>query len=180
MNTVPLRPPFSGLGPVYIRSSCITCHPGYGRSKRVTTFNSDEYGNGYLVMIHNPDGTICSSFTGMLQTKATPPYLPPVDESGINIVWHEYTDQYGNTYPDGTRYSLIYPKVTIERTKIILDVPDDYQVSIEGTIGIYGTGLLDAISDNDLIAQRDLEAARGYCMGVLGPMITEADGSQHP
>ncbi|MDR1459437.1 MAG: hypothetical protein LBI60_04415 [Bacteroidales bacterium] len=172
--------PFSGLGPVYIRSSCIACHPGYGRSKRVTTFNSDEYGNGYLVMIHNPDGSICSSFTGMLQTRAVPPFLPPVDESGINIVWHEYTDQYGNTYADGTRYSLIYPKVTIDRSKILLPVPDDYQVSIEGTIGIYGTGLLDAITDADLVAQRDLEVARGYCVGKLGPMITEADGSQHP
>jgi CxxC motif-containing protein (DUF1111 family) len=172
--------PFSGLGPVYIRASCIACHPGYGRSKRVTTFNSDEYGNGYLVMIHNPDGSICSSFTGMLQTKAISPYLPPVDESGMTITWHEFTDQYGNIYPDGSRYSLIYPTVAIDPSKIILPVPANYQVSIEGTIGIYGTGLLDAISDADLVAERDAQTKRGYCVGELGAMITEADGSQHP
>jgi CxxC motif-containing protein (DUF1111 family) len=172
--------PFSGLGPVFIRRSCIDCHPGYGRSKRVEQFNSDEYGNGYLVMIHTPDGKICESFTGMLQTKAIAPYLPPVDESGIHITWHRFTDQYNNRYPDGTPYELIYPTVTIDRDKILLPVPDDYRVSIEGTIGIYGSGLLDAISDADLIAQRDVEAARGYRSGRLGNMITEADGSQHP
>lgn len=172
--------PYSGLGPVFIRSSCIACHPGYGRSKRVTTFNSEEYGNGYLIMIHTPDGKICSSFTGMLQTRAVEPYLPPVDEKGINIVWHQYTDKYGNQYPDGTTYSLIYPEITIEKSAILLPVPDDYMVSMEGTIGIYGTGLLDAITDADLIAEQASQAARGYCVGKLGTMITEADGTSHP
>ncbi|MDL2227406.1 hypothetical protein LJC30_00770 [Odoribacter sp. OttesenSCG-928-L07] len=172
--------PFSGLGPVYIRSSCIACHPVYGRSKRVETFNSEEYGNGYLVMIHTPDGKICESFTGMLQTRAVPPYLPPVDESGIHITWHNFTDQYGNVYPDGTPYSLIYPTVEIDRSAILLPVPDDYQVSIEGTIGIFGTGLLDAITDEDLFAERDAQVARGYYVGEIGGMIKEADGSEHP
>ena len=172
--------PFSGLGPVFIRSSCIACHPGYGRSKRVETFNSEEYGNGYLIMIHEPDGTFCSSFTGMLQTRATPPYLPPVDEAGIHITWHDHIDEYGNKYDDGTSYSLIYPTATIDRSAILLPVPDNYQVSIEGTIGIYGTGLLDAISDADLIAERNRQVARGYCVGELGPMIREADGTEHP
>lgn len=172
--------PYSGLGPVYIRTSCITCHPGYGRSKRVETFNSEEYGNGYLVMIHDANGSICSSFTGMLQTRAVPPYLPPVDESGIHISWLNYTDQYGNTYPDGETYELIYPEVTIDRIAILLPVPDDYLVSIEGTIGIYGTGLLDAISDEALFEELAAQEARGYCVGQIGAMITEADGTSHP
>lgn len=34
----------SGLGPVYIRTSCIHCHPGYGHGKRVEagSFRTDE------------------------------------------------------------------------------------------------------------------------------------------
>ncbi|KAA6316084.1 hypothetical protein EZS27_033556, partial [termite gut metagenome] len=32
---------YSGLGPVYIRKSCIACHPSYGgRSKRVDKFDT--------------------------------------------------------------------------------------------------------------------------------------------
>ena len=27
--------PFNGLGPLYIRSSCEACHPGYGHGKRM-------------------------------------------------------------------------------------------------------------------------------------------------
>lgn len=172
--------PFSGLGPVYIRSSCIACHPGYGRSKRVDNFNSDEYGNGYLVMIHDADGKILPSFTGMLQTKAVAPFLPPVDEKGIHITWKVFTDQYGNRYPDGTTYSLIYPEVSIDRNAINVPVPSEYYVSIEGTIGIYGTGLLDAITDADLRAEAQSQSQRGYAVGKLGPDITEADGSTHP
>ncbi|MDR0364761.1 MAG: hypothetical protein LBH92_07080 [Bacteroidales bacterium] len=158
--------PAGGLGPVYIRTSCETCHPGYGRSRRVDKFDSNEYGNGYLVMIHNPDGSICQSFTTMLQTRAVEPYLPPVDESGIRINWIEHTDEYGNKYADGETYSLIYPEVTIDRSAILLDVPSDYQVSIEGTIGIFGTGLLDAIPEDSIIERHLHEQSRGYCQGV--------------
>ena len=171
--------PFTGLGPVFIRTSCIACHPGYGHSKRVTSFNSEEYGNGYLIMIHTPDGKLHPDYTGMVQTRAVSPYLPPIKESGIHITWHDYTDKYGNKYPDGSGYSLIYPTVSIDDGAAMFSLAG-YQVSIEGTIGIYGTGLLDAITDADLIAERDRQVARGYCVGELGAMITEADGSSHP
>ena len=171
--------PFSGLGPVYIRSSCIDCHPGYGRSKRVQSFNSSEYGNGYLIMIHTPEGKFHPDYTGMVQTRAVEPYKPPINEAGINITWHDYTDKYGNKYPDGTSYKLIYPTVSIEPSAAMFPL-DGYQVSIEGTIGIYGTGLLDAITDADLIAEYNTQQARGYAAGRIGPMIKEADGTEHP
>lgn len=172
--------PYSGLGPVYIRSSCINCHPGYGRSKRVERYNADDYGNGYLLVVYDENGKYVSSLTGMPQTRAVAPFLPPIEESGIHIEWKNYTDRYNNTYPDGTTYSLIYPEVTIDREAINVPMPDVYYVALEGTIGIYGTGLLDAITDEDLIAERDAQEARGYCVGELGSMITEADGTSHP
>jgi CxxC motif-containing protein (DUF1111 family) len=52
-----------------------------------------------------------------------------------------------------------------------------HKASIEGTIGIYGTGLLDAISDEDIRAQYELEQARGYRQGVIGADINETDPS---
>ena len=46
----------SGLGPVYIRTSCIHCHPGYGHGKRVEagSFKTDQIGNGCLLVVYNP------------------------------------------------------------------------------------------------------------------------------
>jgi CxxC motif-containing protein (DUF1111 family) len=59
-------------------------------------------------------------------------------------------------------------------------MPDVYNVYLETTIGIYGTGLLDAISDDDLNAEYQSQQSRGYCMGRIGSMITENDGTSHP
>ncbi|MDR1726197.1 MAG: c-type cytochrome [Bacteroidales bacterium] len=175
--------PRSGLGPVFIRSSCVACHPGYGHGRRVTTFNSNEQGNSYLLCIFHDDGTYYSQFTGMPQTRAVAPYIPPIDESGITINWLPYTDEYGNKYPDGESYSLIYPEVKIAQSAILfndVDINNDFNVAIEATIGIYGTGLLDAIDDADLIAEASAQQARGYCVGQLGNMITDPDGTTHP
>ena len=36
-----------GLGPLYIRTSCLHCHPGYGHGKRIEgAFNTNQIGNG--------------------------------------------------------------------------------------------------------------------------------------
>jgi len=159
--------PLSGLGPVYIRSSCKDCHPGYGHGRRMDRYNADDYGNGYLLVIYDNEGKLCPQFTGMPQTRASYPFLPPIDESGIHITWHNYTDEYGNCYPDGETYSLIYPIVTIDREAILPELrPAQYNVAIEATIGIYGTGLLDAISEGDIMAEHSRQQARSYCRGV--------------
>lgn len=177
--------PFSGLGPLYIRRACISCHPGYGRARRVEQYNPEEEGNGYLVFVHKEDGTIVPGFTAMLQTKAVSPFKPPVE--GVNLIWNTYTDNHNNKYPDGTPYNegtsyegtLIYP--TAELVNPILDLPSGYKVSLEATIGIYGTGLLDAISDDDIIAEYNRQqASSGPVKGEHGPWITESfDGKQH-
>jgi CxxC motif-containing protein (DUF1111 family) len=172
--------PYNGLGPLYIRTSCEDCHPGYGHSKRVTKYDSNEYGNGYLLVITDQNNSYVSSLTGMPQTKAVSPFKAPVNESGIHINWLSYVDEYGNTFPDGETYELIYPEVTIDRDAFYVPVPDVYNVYLEGTIGIYGTGLLDAITDEDLIAEYESQQQRGYCQGRLGSMITENDGTTHP
>ena len=43
----------------------------------------------------------------------------------------------------------------------------NYKVLLESTIGIYGTGLLDAISDDDLKAQYAKEEQDGYMQNGL-------------
>lgn len=175
--------PFSGLGPLYIRKSCINCHPGYGRGRRQTDLSVQD-GNGYLVFVHNPDGSICNGFASMLQTHAVAPFRPPVER--VDITWHAFVDAYRNTYPDGTPYNeglpyqgtLIYPTASLVNS--ILPLPADYRVSLEATIGIPGTALLDAIADDSILAEFNRQQAATGPKGQHGPWITEAfDGKQH-
>lgn len=186
---------YSGLGPAYIRKSCIACHPSYGgHSKRVDKFDTSDSRNGYLLMIYDPASptlALASNyFTGMTQTRATPPFKAPIDESGITITWEQYVDEHGNKYADGTPYSagtehegtLIYPIVRVAQEAILFKDFDmsKHAASIEATIGIYGTGLLDAISDDDLRAQYAEEQARGYAPGVIGADIDETGLNPYP
>ena len=172
--------PFNGLGPLYIRNSCMNCHPGYGHGKRVDRYRADDWGNGYLLVVTDGKDNYLSSLTGMPQTKAVAPFKAPIDEDKIKIDWLPYTDEWGNKFPDGETYSLIYPEVTIpqdayyvplEATYNQVVTPVNYSdvvVLLESTIGIYGTGLLDAIPDDSLKA----EYARQEKAGVkLNPAI---------
>lgn len=164
--------PMRGLGPLWIRESCIACHPGYGHGARQNNYNSNTIGNGYLLVLTDENDTYLSSLTGMPQTGASAPFKAPIDERKIQIKWLPYTDEWNNTFPDGEQYSLIYPEVTIPQDAFYVPlqvggVDIDYsqlRVRLENTIGIYGTGLLDAITDEDIRAQYRAEEAAGISL----------------
>ena len=176
--------PFGGLGPIYNNTSCMNCHPNYGRGRRVDNWNV-EFGNSFMALVHTPDGKLVKGVKFMFQTMATPPYKPLAKT--IDIKWHTYVDEHGNRYPDGTPYNagteyegtLIYP--TAKLVDPLLPMPDNYQVSIEGTIGIFGTGLIDAIPDEDIIAEYERQQnLPGPIKGQHGRWVTEAhDGKKH-
>jgi CxxC motif-containing protein (DUF1111 family) len=176
--------PFGGLGPVYNNTSCMNCHPNYGRARRVEDWKT-EFGNGYIAFVHTPDGQIVDGYQFMLQTLATPPYQPPA--KGVDIEWVPFVDDYGNRYPDGTPYNagkptegtLTYPEETL--VEPLLPLPEDYQVSLEATIGLYGTGLLDAIPDEAILAEAKRQQSQpGPVKGEPGPWIIEPyDGEPH-
>lgn len=161
--------PFNGLGPLYIRSSCIACHPGYGHGKRMDRYRANDWGNGYLLVLTDANDNYLTSYTGMPQTKAVEPFRAPLDEEKIRIDWHQYTDEWGNRFDDGETYSLIYPEVVIPEDAFYVPLKVGDRVvpyselicRVETTIGIYGTGLLDAIDDDDLKAQYALEEKAG-------------------
>lgn len=173
----------SGLGPVYIRTSCMHCHPGYSHGKRVEAgaFNTDQIGNGCLLVVYNPqtEGYV-SWLAGMPQSHAVAPFSAPVDENKIQVKWLAQTDDWGNRFPDGETYELQYPEVTMPSDAIYVvrqgyQLPEAYEVKLESTIGIYGTGLLDAIDDADLLAQYRQEEADGLLPNGLNPAFF-ADG----
>ena len=155
--------PRKGLGPAWVRNSCIACHPSYGHGKRQTEYRANQIGNGYLLVIYHPDNNAyISEVTGMPQTQAMSPFKAPIDERLINIEWKEVTAMESGLpmqFEDGETYALIYPEVTIPQSAFNTNPkPTNYEVRLESTIGIYGTGLLDALSDEDIEAQWAAEA----------------------
>ena len=152
----------AGLGPVYIRTSCMHCHPGYGHGKRIPAgkFETNAIGNGCLLVVYNPaDDSYVTWLAGMPQGHAVAPFKAPLDESKISVTWENETDDWNNTFPDGETYELQYPTVKIPLEAIYVYnqgfpiAEGSYEVRLENTIGIYGSGLLDAIDDEDLKAQ---------------------------
>lgn len=173
---------FKGLGPLYVRSGCLYCHPSYGHGKRQTEYKASQMGNGYLLVIYDKQTNgYLTSVTGMPQTKAVEPFKAPIDENQIHIDWQPYTDEWGNEFPDGERYSLIYPEVTIPQSAYYVplesgrgEIPyEDVAIRLESTIGIYGTGLLDAIPDDSVTAQWQKESK--YI--TLNPAMWDKDGN---
>ena len=165
--------PFKGLGPAYLRTSCLDCHPGYGHGKRQDYYKAG-FGNGYLLVVYHPadgansdDGPYVAEVTGMPQTKAVSPFLPPIDEDQIDLKWLPVTAMESGlpmTFPDGEKYELIYPELNIPKSAFNTD-PTPYETGnqavafrLESTIGIIGTGLLDAIPEEDIKAQYQAEA----------------------
>jgi hypothetical protein len=156
--------PRKGLGPAWVRNSCIACHPSYGHGKRQTEYRANTIGNGYLLVIYHPDTNgYITEVTGMPQTAAMTPFKAPIDEDQIQIEWKTVTEMESGlamTFPDnGERYELIYPEVRIPQSAFNTDPkPENYEVRLESTIGIYGTGLLDALDDEEIEHQWAKEA----------------------
>ena len=182
--------PFHGLGPAWVRSGCEYCHPSYGHGKRQDKYRANEMGNGYLLVIYHPtagtdpDGvkyaanSYVRQVTGMPQTQAMYPFKAPIDESGIHIQWKTVTTAPSGIdptkFPDGTPLQLIYPEVTIDQMAFNTNPrPVNYEVRLESTIGMYGTGLLDAISQDSMKAQYQRESAHAE----LNPGMWDAAAS---
>ncbi|MBR4547915.1 MAG: hypothetical protein IKO66_07750, partial [Paludibacteraceae bacterium] len=173
-----------GLGPVYVRASCQHCHPAYSHGESLvgqTTYDAENMGNGTLLVVFNPaTNAYVPWLAGMPQLFGVAPFKAPLDPSQIRMEWLTAVDEHGNKFPDGEAYELVYPKVTMPNTAVYvynqgyrdpdgLLETEGYEVLLENTIGVYGTGLLDTITDADIIAQYEQEAADGKLKNGLNP-----------
>lgn len=171
--------PFKGLGPAAVRKSCLDCHPAYGHGKRQVAYEANTaraFGNGYLLVVYyanepgSNDGAYVAEVTGMPQTMAAEPFLPPIDEKGISIAWIPVTAMESGlpmTFPDGEAYTLQYPEITIAKEAFNTN-PNPYDTAqekgltmgfrLESTIGVIGSGLIDAIPDDAIREQYRAEA----------------------
>ena len=154
-----------GLGPVYVRASCQHCHPNYshGTSVPAGKYDAANIGNGTLLVVINPaTQAYVPWLAGMPQLFGAKPFKAPLDPDKITVQWLNATDEHGNQFADGESYELRYPEVHMPNTAVYvynqgyrdpdgLLESEGYEVKLENTIGVYGSGLLDAIPDQDII-----------------------------
>ena len=172
-----------GLGPIYVRSSCQHCHPNYSHGTSVPEgkYDAANVGNGTLLVVINPatQGYV-PWLAGMPQLFGAAPFKAPLDPDKITVTWKIAQDEHGNKFTDGETYELRYPEVKMPKEAVYvynqgyrdpdgLLESEGYEVKLENTIGVYGTGLLDAITDADIIAQYEKEAADGKLKNGLNP-----------
>ena len=175
LNTAPFR----GLGPASVRKSCLDCHPAYGHGKWQGVYEANTsraFGNGYLLVVYyanepgSNDGAYVSEVTGMPQTMAAEPFLPPIDEKGIHLNWIPVSAMESGLpmqFPDGEKYALQYPELTIDKAAFNTN-PNPYDTAaekgltmgfrLESTIGVIGVGLIDAIPEDAIREQYRAEA----------------------
>ena len=84
----------SGLGPVYVRSSCQHCHPNYSHGTSVPEgkYDAANVGNGTLLVVINPETQAYVPWlAGMPQLFGAAPFKAPLDPDQITVTWKKAT-----------------------------------------------------------------------------------------
>ncbi|HKQ83789.1 MAG TPA: di-heme oxidoredictase family protein [Steroidobacteraceae bacterium] len=155
---------FDGLGPVFNRVSCSSCHTRDGRGKAPES--SAELFESILLRLSLP-GT--REHGGAVPV---PAYGEQLNEKAVSNVPAEghgrvsYAVREGK-YPDGTVYSLAVPTYSI--TDLTFgSLPANVQISPRVAPPVFGLGLLEAVPDETLRSLADPEDANGD--GISGRM----------
>ena len=139
----------SGLGPLYNNVSCVSCHVGDGRGK---VPGSGETAASILFRISssgvNAHGApqAVNNFGDQIQHRSV---NGVANEAQVSITYNEAN----GVYYDGTPYSLRSPTYTIIQPYIPL--PSGIFLSPRVASPVFGLGLLEAISELELLAMQD-------------------------
>lgn len=142
-------PQNSGLGPIFVQNSCVTCHPKNGRAAFP---GAGKDMGGLLARISLPGQDINGAnisvpgFGTQLQTKGNFNVIP----EGELSFFEEFID---GLMADGTPYLIRKPVFMITNTYISL--PSNTEMSIRIGPPIFGLGLLESISEADLLSRAD-------------------------
>lgn len=142
-------PIHGGLGPLYLNVSCVSCHVNDGRGKtpglgetsasilyRISTSGNNEHGGPLSVL----------GFGDQIQSRSI---QGTVGEADVTISYAEQTF----SYPDGETYSLRFPTYTI--INAYQNLPSGIMLSPRVASPVFGLGLLEAISENDILSNAD-------------------------
>lgn len=154
-----------GLGPLFNANSCISCHPNNGRG---ILFSSDNIASRSIVARLSIKSNNSLEHKKILNEKG---YIPEpiygnqlaingifgVDFEGkINIDFEEKEI----IFPDGEKQILLKPKYSLKELNYG-DLHKDSIVSYRMAQTLNGMGLIDLISNEDILANEDLEDKNG-------------------
>jgi CxxC motif-containing protein (DUF1111 family) len=158
-----------GLGPKFNNASCTACHIGNGRGM-------PEMGQA-LVRISLPsawnrpvdphEGVVLVPKIGaQIRDRAL---QGETADAKVDLSWQERSGK----YPDGTRYSLRQPQLTLASTGIPL--PAEMQTSLRVPPPVFGLGLLEAVPEAQMLKisdpeDRDKNGISGRVNRVWNPM----------
>jgi CxxC motif-containing protein (DUF1111 family) len=144
-----------GLGPIFNNVSCTSCHINDGRGKvpgvgeisvlmlfRVSVPGQNEFGGP------NP----VPGFGDQLQHRAG---VNVIKEADVNIKYTEKSFQ----FDDGSAYQLRFPDYAVTNTYAAF--PADAMLSPRVAAPVFGLGLLEAVSDADILSRADENDANG-------------------
>ena len=144
------------LGPAFNAPSCASCHSGNGRgalriSRRAT-------GSDTVVKVSIPSGA--SAVPGgpaevpgiglQIRDHGTAGANP---EALVRVLWRTIHGTYG----DGTPYSLRRPLIRVQKPAQRL--PKNMLTSLRRAPPVFGSGLLDAVSESEILAREDAKDA---------------------
>lgn len=148
-------PKNSGLGPIFNNVSCVSCHIGDGRGKAP---NPGEALTSMLFRISVPGHDVhggpldVPGFGGQFQQRAVFGAQP---EGSMDISYSYNT----YSFADGTTYELRTPNYTVQSSYI--PMPGGVMLSPRVAPPVFGLGLLEAISEADILAQEDINDVNG-------------------
>lgn len=135
-----------GLGPAFNRAACIHCHPRDGRGRAPDEGAAPQSMLARVSIGNDPvDGPVpAPGFGTQVQDRAVFGTAP---EGRVSLSY-EYSQE---VLSDGLVVSLRRPSVHVDAE----DLPEDAMLSARVAPVVFGTGLLEAISDDTILARED-------------------------
>jgi len=138
----------SGLGPLFIQDNCAACHRGNGRSQ--PPMSEVDFSSGLLMRMSvpglgphgEPQGV--PGYGLQLQNRAMPGSQP---EGIIKFTFEHFYE----TYPDGEKVLMNRPSRSLMNA--YMPLPDGTMMSMRNASPIYGLGLLEAVSEEEILSR---------------------------
>lgn len=152
-------PRFGGLGPVFNNTSCTACHTGDGRGRAVTDGALGGRVTGTTLFRISMPGTSpfeaplpVPGFGRQLQDRAV---LGVAGEARVDVVYTERTERLA----DGIEVRLRVPTYNVSGAYTAF--PSAALISPRTAPPVFGLGLLEAVSEADVLARADENDADG-------------------
>lgn len=152
-----------GLGPMFMAANCAACHVNAGRGRAIDASGSLAVQHVLRVSVPGEDpyggpkpephyGTDIQMFD--IVTRTDPNVRPGEAEIYIDWVNHAFT------FPDGEQLALRQPKVRVEKTNFG-PLADKAMLSLRNSQAMMGVGLLEAVSEKDILKLAQAQKAMG-------------------